>query len=934
MKKKSVSLIVLSLLFMTGCAETKTDSGTSNTDSPISDSESGKSESSSTSAEVIPSDITGSGTEDDPYVIYTADQLSDVATDYNSLTSEPEYTYYKLGHDIDMKGVDYTPIGTEDIPFFGEFDGDGYSITNFTMSVFSKSDASYGLFAYTYDSVIHDVKLSVDFSFAPLGATSQVYVGGLVGFGYNTAIYNIDIDGKIELFSAQNSSSRLYAGGIAGILEAGNNYYVSLTNSKSDVDVSCDMADSENTLNLVGGIAGAVLTNTSSSSLGIYSLASNYYHGNLSGQDCVGGIVGVVNYYVSVTDSVAEGDSITATTENGCYAGGILGQGYYETGVLNTYTNFKTITATNTSSSAYYKSFAGSTIGYAYSSYEDLSDIIGTVHYANYSADTAITSDAVGVNGLGIDAGKSVKATAGLSSYWSDNLKLSDYTTALTAKVSMDSNYADGSSQNENFDVEVNNYDVNGIKKIMSKSFTRDHYCYSGLYYDSDATQPYCFFIPFSKDTTLYAGYGDYSKLVGTYTYVCSSASSSYTVSGTWYFDEDYFYWENDYEITKYTYTFDGTYVFLDSSNTGAYAGEMFLLDSDGKLHAYDVNDSDYEYVATKTSAEFVIPDYTDQSFLGTWYFSNGAIVTLKADGNASAISSSSTVVYTGGYRVLADGSLDIKTSPRLNATVKYDETKSIMYGTTSTGAAVFGAKSEITKVYSSTGSDNTLNIYVVGEDTYCIYNGALNTYTGSLTEGGEIVVGDETYTVSGTTLTLKKETPSIPEDICGTYVDSKKNEMVLNSDGTGTWNGASFTWTYDATTKKGKISSFGAFDGDSNSVTFNDDGTVTITIDDSYNENTYTATMSRKAATPSYVGTWTMKAMSNTVTLVLNSDGTGTYNGTSITYTVSGNKISVSDVGDLENIEFTFDDTKGITSGSYEYDYETYYYSNITKSA
>lgn len=933
MKKKSVSLIVLSLLFMTGCAETK-DSGTTPTtsDSKVSDSDSGKSESSST--EVIPSDITGTGTEDDPYVIYTAEQLSSVATAYNSLESEPEYTYYRLGHDINMSGVDYSPIGTESAPFHGEFDGVGYSITNFSLSKFNKSDTGYGLFAYATDSEIHDVKLSVDFSFSPIGAKSQVYVGGLVGFGYNTSIYNIDVDGSIDLASAQNSSSTLYVGGIAGSLESGDNFFISLTNSKSDVDVSCDMSDSENTTNLVGGIAGAVLTNSSSASIGVYSLSSNYYHGNLSGQDCVGGIVGVINYYVSITDSVAEGDSITAVTDNGCYAGGILGQGYYETGVLNNYTNYKMISAKNTSSSAYYSAYAGSVIGYAYSSYENLTDIIGTVNYSNYSANTTVTSDKVGVNGLAIESGKGIKESVGLSSYWNDNLELSEYVSALTGKVTFNSNYADGSSQNEDVDFTLNDYDVNGITKLLDKSFNRDHYSYSGLYYDSDATQPYRFYIPFTKDTTLYAGYGDLSKLVGTYTYVCSSSSSSFSRSGTWFFDEDFLYWENDYEIFKYTYTFDGTYVFLDSSNTGAYAGEMFLLDSDGKLHAYDVNDSDYEYVATKSSTEFVVPDYTDRSFLGKWYYSNGAIVTLNADGNASAVSTTSTVLYTGGYRLKDDGSLDIKVSPRLNATLKYSEDKSIMYGTTSTGAAVFGARSEITKTYSSSGSEDILNIYVVGDDQYCVYNGELSSFTGSLTEGGEIVVGDKTYTVSGTTLVIKEETPSIPEDICGTYVDKNKNVLVLNSDGTGTWNGTNFTWTYDATTKKGKISQFGAFDSDDNSVTFNDDGTVTIAIDDAYNENAYSATMTRKAADPSYVGTWTMKAMSNKVTLVLNADGTGTYNGTSITYTVSGNTISVSDVGDLENITFTFDDTKGITSGSYEYDYEPYYYSDITKSA
>lgn len=944
MNKKGLSLIGLSLLLLTGCND-KSNSSTKPNSSSNSTSKSQQSTNSKTESNsktnsntdsVVPSEITGSGTEDDPYVIYTGEQLGEIASNYNDLITAPDYTYYKLGHDIDLSEVDYAPIGTSSIPFYGEFDGNGHKISNLKLEDFSKSNPAYGLFAYTNNSSIHDVELSIDFTFSPKGASTKVYVGGLVGYGSNTEIYNVDVEGDISLASSQNTSAGLYVGGIAGILTASNNYFVNLTNSTSDVDITCNMEDSQNTTNVVGGVVAAVLTSNSTKEVGIYSISSTYYHGNIDAKDCAGGIAGTLYYYVSITDCVAEGDSINLSTENGCYAGGIVGQGYYMAGVLNTYSNFKTISASNTSSSATYKAFAGSSIGYSFSSYEDLYDMLGTINYSNYASKATITSDKTGVNGLEVPSDKSIKEAAGLSDYWQENngkLTLSKYTQEKTVTVKLDSNYEGGSSQNVDVTFKASSFDSTGIKTVSSKEFTREHYCYSGLYYDAECTQPYCEYIPFNTNTTLYAGYGDYSKLVGTYDYVCSSSSSSVTNSGIWHFDEDYFYWQNDYEIIKYTYMFDGKYVFLDSSNTGAYAGEMFMLDDEGKLHAYDINDSDYEYVATKRATDdFVIPDYTGEAYLGTWYFSNNAIATLNADGNASAKTTTSKADYTGGYRELEDGSLNIKIYARINATVKYDSTKDIMYGKTSTGTTVFGAREAITTTFTST--DGKLYIYVVGDNQYAIYNDELTSFTGSLTEGGEIKVGEDTYTVSGTTLTLKEITPSIPEDICGTYTDKNKNTMVLNSDGTGTWNGTSFTWTYDATTKKGKISPFGAFDSEDNSVTFNDDGTVTISIDDSYGENTYSTIMTKKASTPSYVGTWTCKAMTNKVTIILNEDGTGTYNGTAFTYTVSGNTISISNVGALENITLTFDETKGITGGSYEQDYETYNYSNFEKQA
>lgn len=1047
MNKKLFTLSTLSLLLsLTGCNGNKSNTASNGSNGSNSQQDVSKvspvtpktdTPDTSKGSTIAPKTMTGTGTEDDPYVISNKDQFFDFVDTYSELKSISTYKYFRLDADIDLTGEEeFEPIGTSKVPFYGEFNGNGHKISNLKVTSYSKNISFYGLFGYALNSNIHDLDLTVDYDLNVYGSTTKIYVGGLLGAGDNTMISNVNVKGTMDLISSQNNGSSLYAGGIAGILEASNNYFISLSNCSSDVNINCDLDDAADTTNIIGGISAGVVTVTShsNSSIGIYAIESSYYHGNITGGDVIGGIVGGLNSYVSITDCVAEGDSITAHGEDASYAGGILGQGYYESAVLNTYSNFKTISATSDNSTTY-KPYAGSSIGFAYSSgYEELYDIDGTIVYSNYASNATVTSEKTGLNGSTLPSDKTLTEAVGLSSSWTYtnntfSLAKKDSKTS-TVTVSVDSNYSD-TTGNTTVSFKKGGYDATGITTLNNTKFTRDHYCYSGLYFDKDATQKYLFFIPFNSNTTLYAGYGEYAKLVGTYNYVCSSSGSSNTVTGTWFFDEEYFYWESDYEITKYTYTFDGTYIFLDSTNSGGYAGEMFKLDSEGKIHGYDINDSDYEYVATKTDDDFVIPDYTGKSYLGTWYVSNGAVITLNADGNASGITTSSTVAYYGGYRETSLNTLDIKVYARLTATLTYDSTNAIMYGTNTTyGTKYFGARSAITKTYSST--DSLLDIYVVGDQNYAIYNGGYTTFTGTLTDGNEIVVGEDTYTVSGTTLT-KKEVVVPSYDINGTYTDKNSNTMVLNSNGTGTWNNIDFTYTYDSTTKKGTLSTFGDFDGDSNSFTVNDDGTITVSVSDSYNENSYTGSFTKKtddvtptpstsiegtytdsnkntmvlgangkgswngtefsytydsttkkgtisafgafdsesnsftvnddgtitvsiddeygenpytgkmtkqastsgddssSTTPNYVGSYTCKAPYSTISFTLNADGTGTWSGTTFTYTVKDSKITFS-CGDSD-YTLTLDSDGNITGGSFEYDYETFNISDIVKA-
>ena len=102
----------------------------------------------------------GSGTQGDPYKISTADDLKALAraTNGSGLANENmhyEDTYFELENDIDMQGVEYTPIatiqedkylvnGTNERSFGGIFDGKGHVIRNLTVNTSHRGPALFG----------------------------------------------------------------------------------------------------------------------------------------------------------------------------------------------------------------------------------------------------------------------------------------------------------------------------------------------------------------------------------------------------------------------------------------------------------------------------------------------------------------------------------------------------------------------------------------------------------------------------------------------------------------------------------------------------------------------------------------------------------------------------------------------------------------------
>ena len=73
-------------------------------------------------------------TGDKPFGISTPRHLYNLAwLQYNGNFDSRQY-YFELANNINMSGWELPPIGTEDSPFLGNFNGNGYTISNVTIS--------------------------------------------------------------------------------------------------------------------------------------------------------------------------------------------------------------------------------------------------------------------------------------------------------------------------------------------------------------------------------------------------------------------------------------------------------------------------------------------------------------------------------------------------------------------------------------------------------------------------------------------------------------------------------------------------------------------------------------------------------------------------------------------------------------------------------
>ena len=160
----------------------------------------------------------GSGTEKDPFLISTPEQLAYLAKRVNAGTLAT--VHIKISNDIDLAGKEWTPIGTRQHPFSGILDGGDNVIYNLTIAT---SQDRQGLFGVVSRGTLENLTLvGVDIK-------GRDFVGGIAG-AMGGAIRNSSLVGTIE--------GRNFVGGLSGY---GFYHWISLSaflgNVKGDVYV-------------------------------------------------------------------------------------------------------------------------------------------------------------------------------------------------------------------------------------------------------------------------------------------------------------------------------------------------------------------------------------------------------------------------------------------------------------------------------------------------------------------------------------------------------------------------------------------------------------------------------------------------------------------------------------------------------------------------
>ncbi len=254
----------------------------------------------------------GTGEPNDPYLIYTAEQL-------NTIGLVPCHfdKHFKLMADIDLSGftgTSFNIIGSGWKYFSGVFDGNGHTISNFSYT--STGTEYIGLFGYVSgeNAVIRDLA----FIDPNVDAGSGHYVGSLVGLLSNGTVTNCYAEG----------GSICGKGGVGG-----------LVGYNSGKIIDCYSTGSISGYADIGGLVGRNYDG---------AISNCYSTGSVVGDEYVGGLVGGNGNGGTITNCY----STSSVSGTGWQVGGLVGW------------NSGTITDCYSTSSVSGGSLVGGLVGY------------------------------------------------------------------------------------------------------------------------------------------------------------------------------------------------------------------------------------------------------------------------------------------------------------------------------------------------------------------------------------------------------------------------------------------------------------------------------------------------------------------------------------------------------------------------------------------
>ncbi|MHC4167372.1 MAG: GLUG motif-containing protein [Planctomycetota bacterium] len=233
----------------------------------------------------------GTGEPNDPYLIYTAEQMNTIGAEPNDWDK-----HFRLMADIDLSaytGTSFNTIGSQASPFKGVFDGHGKKILNFTYT--STATSYIGLFRHVSGEIARIKDLGLIDPNVDVGRKNSV--GSLVGrLGrlQGGTITNCYVEG-----------GSVSGWGAVGGLVGGNSYDGTITDCYVE-------GVSASGYNAVGGLTGSnygTITNC------------NAEGASASGSDAVGGLVGGNDWYGTIADCYAQ----DANASGSSYVGGLVG---------------------------------------------------------------------------------------------------------------------------------------------------------------------------------------------------------------------------------------------------------------------------------------------------------------------------------------------------------------------------------------------------------------------------------------------------------------------------------------------------------------------------------------------------------------------------------------------------------------------------------
>jgi len=302
--------------------------------------------------------LSGAGTENEPYLIYTAEELNAIGLFPNDWDK-----HFKLMADIDLaglKGRDFNIIGiSPDSAFTGVFDGNGKKIKNFTYT--SMEALNVGLFGYLKSTaVIKDLGLinpNVDTGIYEMGGWGVGSLVGLIGDGTIISCYveggSVTGGWMVGLLIGYVEDGAVTDCYVEGGSVSGEDEIGGLVGSNQDTITDC-YAICSVSCNNVGGVLVGSNTGAVTNCYSAGSVTGNEWIGGLSGSNFAGEITNCFST-VSVSGSNRvgglSGSNDWSGTVTNCYArgdisgnesvGGLVGENTsffgFETTITNCY---------------------------------------------------------------------------------------------------------------------------------------------------------------------------------------------------------------------------------------------------------------------------------------------------------------------------------------------------------------------------------------------------------------------------------------------------------------------------------------------------------------------------------------------------------------------------------------------------------------------